>query len=79
MDQVLNISLFSLVVKMTVHNIQNQCVIVKHIRYTSLKTCCTKSLPHHTSQIGTTIINALTMVIRIEPTVVINFREVDES
>ena len=66
MDQVLNISLFSLVVKMTVHNIQNQCVIVQHIRYTSLKTCCTKSLPHQSSQIGTTIINALTMVIRIE-------------
>jgi hypothetical protein len=66
MDQVLNIPLFSLVVKMTVHNIQNQCVIVKHIRYTSITTCCTKSLLHHTSQIGTTIINALTMVIRIE-------------
>jgi hypothetical protein len=67
MDQVLNISLFSLVVKMTVHNIQNQYVIVKHIRYTSIKTCCTKTLPHHISQIGTTIITALTMVIRIEP------------
>ncbi len=66
MDQVLNIPLFSLVVKMTVHNIQNQCVIVKHIRYTSITTCCTKSLLHHTSQIGTIIINALTMVIRIE-------------
>ena len=52
---------------MTVHSIQNPCVIVKHIRYTSIKTCCTKSLPHHTSQIGTTIITALTMVIRIEP------------
>ncbi len=75
----LSIPLFSLVVKMTVHNIQNQCVIVKHIGYTSLKTCCTKSLPHHISQIGTTIINALTMVIRIQPIVVINFREVDES
>ena len=79
MDQVFNIPLFSLVAKMTVHNIQNQCVIVKHIRYTSIKTCCTKSLPHHTSQIGTTIINELTMVIRVEPTFVINFREVDES
>jgi hypothetical protein len=64
---------------MTVHNIQNQYVIVKHIRYMCIKTCCTKSLPHQISQIGTTIRTALTMVIRIEPTVVINFREVDES
>ena len=63
---------------MTVHNIQNHYVIVKQIRYPGIKTCYTKSIPYHISQIGTSIITALTMVIRIEPTVVINFREVDE-
>jgi hypothetical protein len=51
---------------MTVHFIQNKCIIVKQIRCMRIKTYCTKSLPRQISQIGTTIITALTIVIRIE-------------
>jgi hypothetical protein len=51
---------------MTVYNIQNKCMIVKRIRCMSNKTYYRKSLPHQISQIGTTIITALTVVIRIK-------------
>lgn len=71
----LNISLFSFVIKMIVHNIQNQCVIVKQIRCMSIKTYCTKSLPHQISQIGTNIITALIMVIRIKLNFINQFSE----
>jgi hypothetical protein len=51
---------------MTVHFIQNKCIIVKQIRCRRIKTYRTKSLPHPISQIGTTIITALTIVNRIK-------------
>ena len=51
---------------MTVHFIQNKCIIVKQIRCRRIKIYLTKSLPHPISQIGTTIITALTIVNRIK-------------
>jgi hypothetical protein len=41
-------------------------MIVKQIRCRRITTYCIKSLPHQISQIGTTIMTALTMVIRIK-------------
>ena len=64
---------------MTVHTIQNQCVIVKQISCMNIKTYCKKSLPHQISQIGTSIITALTIVIRIKLTFMNQFSGVDES
>ncbi len=64
---------------MTVYNIQNKCMIVKRIRCMSNKTYCTKSTLHQIPQIGTTIITALTIVIRIKNFYKSIFGRVDES